>query len=130
MDKRCADWPEGSEVYIRWTIGTEIVFSQGEKDCGVMSWDPDEFEVERNTGPNAVGYIVSRDFHENQGWSHGVFFPNSEVWVNIYGEELESDLYEIREVGNGYKPRFETPNAFRDPEVLRQIHEKRQITGE
>lgn len=115
--------------FIKYPVGTKIVSIRGEMDHGAMTWDANDFEVERKTGPNAVGYIEDRDLHE-EGYSHSVIFPDSEVCVNIYGEELnEVIFYEVRELGDGTKPVSKTPNYYCDPEVLKQIKLKEEMEG-
>ncbi|WP_285905110.1 hypothetical protein [Pseudodesulfovibrio pelocollis] len=129
MTANSMEWPEGSENFSKWTVGSRIISLKGEMDCGVMTWDANDFEVERHTRPDERGYIESVEFHEGQGWSHCVIFPESEVCVNIYGEELVGPDYEIEKLGNGFPFKPAMPNYYRDPEVVKQIRLKEELEG-
>jgi len=111
-------------------IGTRLISKNGEEDHGAMSWDENNHEVHRRTGPDAAGVIVSKDFTVEDGWLYDVIFPASEVWVKIYGYELATSAYELTELGKDRAPEFETPNPYRDPYVVAQIeNQKREHHG-
>lgn len=110
-------------------LGTRIISVLGEEDHGAMSWDNDEFEVHRRTGPGAEGVIFVKAFHDAEGWCYGVFFPKAEVWVYLYDHELETNAYRIIEHGDGQRPTFGGPNPYRDPYVVKQIAEQKRLDG-
>jgi hypothetical protein len=57
-------------------IGAKLMSIAGE-------WDEDDDGSQRDTGANAIGRIVSAQYYIGQGWSYGVVFNPSGVWVHI-----------------------------------------------
>jgi hypothetical protein len=71
-------------------IGFKIISIEGECDC-------DDLDVTRQTGPNAAGVIISaNNYGFGQGWSYGVEFAPSGVWVNIDQSDGIDDPHRYR----------------------------------
>ena len=72
--------------------GTRIKSFEGECDC-------DEHDVERETGPEAIGVIQSSYWSDIQyDWIYTVHFPDSGVVVSLDGIELDdTERYEVLE---------------------------------
>lgn len=71
-----------------WPKGTRIVSVEGE-------WDDDDGR-RRDTGPNAVGVVERADWHADQGWTYGVGFPDSGVYVYLDQTDPLTDVTKYR----------------------------------
>ena len=70
-------------------VGTLVLSTYGESDCG------GEPEEDRETGPVAVGQIISADEYEGQGWTYGVVFGNHTSVYITAAELADLDAYAV-----------------------------------
>ncbi len=113
-------------------VGTIIKVNTRSFDSGVMSWDDDDIEIEREAPAGSTCSIV--EVFENGQYS--VEFLPSEVWNFLEPGDFEEhpEHYEIIELGNGthaesYTAYYADENRPRDPEAVRKINEKLEADG-
>ena len=72
-------------------LGTKILSVKGEQD-------QDDDNTVRRTGPNAIGRVIAADHIPHQGWSYGIEFSPSGVFVFIDQRDSIDDSSKYRRV--------------------------------
>jgi hypothetical protein len=110
-------------------LGTKLRTLAGDRDCGAMSWDANDFEVERIAQPGAVGVVIgARKCPDSETVIYDVVYPDSEVCVCPDSNDLDRPgVYDLIELGMGTVPKITFPGqedpTRRDPAVVAQIEE-------